>query len=297
MDRETHEKLENFCKKARERTGKFVSKARVAREALVERLLSEEFSEKFSNLAQEFLGLPKLVLEAQSPIPPSWKLGSGGPELLEPVSTGIRPDAEAGFRFRLGEELVKEHMDAKKGEPVRCRISVEAKDREIFSREISIELEGGPEEEGQKDRVVPIPKELVAEYQGMTLTWTLQICFYRIHRVTEEPVEMRLRESARFYVVPQTRLLENEFLSRCFQALLLVRVGLYDEAEELCDKARELFPDEELPDAIKALIYRRRAYGITGAPGEEPLPEPIEPFVEVFDHYQRKIGLKGGESG
>ncbi|HDD04962.1 MAG TPA: hypothetical protein ENF51_00535 [Candidatus Aenigmarchaeota archaeon] len=61
--------------------------------------------------------------------------------------------------------------------------------------------------------------------------------------------------------------------------------GLYDEADRLCDEAQKIFPNEGLPNSIRALIYQRRAYGLTGAIDEEPFEEPIEEFAEMFNEY------------
>lgn len=64
-----------------------------------------------------------------------------------------------------------------------------------------------------------------------------------------------------------------------------MEIGRYEKAMKLCKEAAKVDISDLASKRILAEIYYCRAQGLSGAPGEEPLEEPIGKFVEIYNSF------------
>jgi len=310
---EIYKDLEAFCTRESQRLGEFVSKAKIAREALNIQLGLRNVSERVGPIIEDMYRVlvEGLLVERQ---PLRYRIFFGGTdlELIYPSSLGIakhheNPDWKPSFRFRLGTDICSAHLEGLKREsgpqePIICCVRVIDADqgKEIFSsEELKIDVsEGSADEIGRAEWAIAFPKDCFSQDEGKRLQWKLEVRFKRVQPLGDRDIVVKasMEREASFYIVSQRTLNVVKLRALYYEALSLIDVGMYEEAEALCRQAAELDPSNRLVDLILAEIYRRRALALTGAPGEEPLEDPIDKFADIYNYYLER-SKRGEDEG
>lgn len=308
LPEEIFNRLERFCTE-KSKQGQLLSKAKVARDGLISKLYRLMLSERITglvNLDGLYQVLDSLAGE-RSPLKYKTFYGGASLELIFPVSISLlKGEGERpSFIFSLGSDLVLAHQLAyqkvleREGskDPISCCVKViDAQGEEIFSsKELKVDAtEGSAEEIGAATRSIPFPEDRFAEHEDQQLRWRLIVKFKRLQPLGDREIvrEVSLEREARFRVLSEEGLKALKLREKYFEALNLMMEGLYEDAERVCMEAARMDKSRELADLIRAEIYRRRALGLIGAPGEKELDDPIDKFSDIYNHLLDEISRK-----